>query len=235
MDTLMVTGTGSGVGKTVVTAAIAALAPGSVAVCKPAQTGVFDAGHGDVAEVGRLSGCTGLYEFARYPNRLSPEAAARHSGLPDLEMRHVLAELHRLEENYDLVLVEGTGGLLTHFAADGWTLADLALELGAPLVLVVGTGLDVPNQTALTLRVVEQHGVALAGAVVGRWPAQPGLIERSNVIGLEHLAPSGLLGALPAGVPEMADFRRQVRPWLAPELGGTFDSRAFLRSVRRGF
>ena len=85
---LVVTGTGTGVGKTVVTAAVAALAAarGSrVAVVKPAQTGVGGDEPGDLAEVRRLAGVTDLHELARYPDPLSPAAAARHCGLDPLD------------------------------------------------------------------------------------------------------------------------------------------------------
>jgi dethiobiotin synthetase len=81
VSVLVVTGTGTGVGKTVVTAAVAALAAarGSrVAVVKPAQTGVDADEPGDLAEVRRLAGVTDLHELARYPDPLSPAAAARH-------------------------------------------------------------------------------------------------------------------------------------------------------------
>src|SRR5262249_56051914 len=94
VSVLIVTGTGTGVGKTVVTAAVAVLARergAAVAVVKPAQTGVAGDGgaggseagwaaDGDLAEVRRLSGVDDLHELARYPDPLSPEAAARVSG-----------------------------------------------------------------------------------------------------------------------------------------------------------
>jgi len=64
---LVVTGTGTDVGKTVVTAAVAALAPGRVAVLKPAQTGVGPDEPGDLAEVERLVPGVTTRELARYP------------------------------------------------------------------------------------------------------------------------------------------------------------------------
>ena len=76
---LFVTGTSTDVGKTVVTAALAALGlqRGSVAVVKPGQTGVADDEPGDLAEVGRLAGPVACHELVRYPDPLSPAAAAR--------------------------------------------------------------------------------------------------------------------------------------------------------------
>ena len=76
---LVVTGTGTEVGKTIVTAAVAALASAAgrtVAVLKAAQTGLGPGEPGDVHEVGRLSGVTDLHELARYPEPLAPATAA---------------------------------------------------------------------------------------------------------------------------------------------------------------
>ena len=77
MSALFVTGTGTGVGKTVVTAALAALAleRGTCAVLKPGQTGVADDEPGDLADVVRLAGPVETRELVRYPDPLSPAAA----------------------------------------------------------------------------------------------------------------------------------------------------------------
>ncbi|MGH3907303.1 MAG: AAA family ATPase, partial [Pseudonocardiaceae bacterium] len=82
---LIVTGTGTGVGKTVVTAALAALAVAAgrrVAVLKPAQTGVRAGEPGDVDEVRRLVGpSVTCRELARYPDPLAPATAAWRAGV----------------------------------------------------------------------------------------------------------------------------------------------------------
>jgi dethiobiotin synthetase len=205
MSVLMVTGTGPGVGKTVVVAAIAALARGSVAACKLAQTGIRDGAPGDVAEVGRLSGCGALYEFARFPRRLAPARAARQGGLADLQMRDVTAQLHVLDDNYDLVLVEGTGALTEPFAADGWTLIDLALELGGSLVIVTDCGAVAPERVQEIVEVAERHALRLIGVVIGNWPARATEAERSTRKTLRRTGE--LVGVLPAGIADVSDFR----------------------------
>ena len=78
MSILVITGTDTGVGKTVATAALACharLAGIDVAVCKPVQTGSAD-GDDDLADVGRLSGVTELHGLASLPEPLAPAAAA---------------------------------------------------------------------------------------------------------------------------------------------------------------
>lgn len=231
MGVLFVTGTGTGVGKTVVTAALAALAlsRGSCAVVKPAQTGVADE-PGDLAEVVRLAGPVTTRELIRYPDPLSPAAAARASGRPPLDPALFYDVCLRLTE--DLVLVEGAGGLLVRFDEDGTTLADLARGLRAPVLVVVDAALGTLNHTALTLEALAHRGLELSGIVIGSWPLEPGLAERSNLADLEMLAARPLLGALPAGAGalDQAEFLEVARASLAPQLGGRFDARAFRRT-----
>jgi dethiobiotin synthetase len=85
---LIVSGTDTGVGKTVVTAAVAALAAArgaTVAAVKPVQTGTAPDESGDLDTVRALAGVGDLHEYARYPIR-SPAAAARHAHRPALEL-----------------------------------------------------------------------------------------------------------------------------------------------------
>ena len=228
----MVTGTGTGVGKTVVTAAVAALAAArgsSVAVVKPAQTGL-DAGQpGDLADVRRLAGVTDLHEFSRYPDPLSPAAAARISGRAPLDLADAAGRIRELAESRRLVLVEGAGGLLVRFDEDGATLADLAYELGAPVLVVVDPALGTLNHTALTLEALARRGLEPAGVVLGHWPADPDLAMRCNIRDLETLAARPLAGVLPAGAGSLdaPEFLLAAQAGIGPALGGGFDAAAF--------
>ena len=233
----MVTGTGTGVGKTVVTAAVAALARGRgsrVAVVKPAQTGLGPGVPGDLAEVRRLSEVDDLHELARWPDPLSPEAAARRAGEDGLDLAAVATYVRRLAAERDLVLVEGAGGLLVRFAGDGWTLADLARVLRAEVLVVTAAGLGTLNATALTLEVMAGRGLRPGGVVIGCWPHEPDLASRSNVADLERLAGRPLGGALPEGAPHRPDFLGTARAGLAPAYGGRFDAADFRREVHAG-
>lgn len=231
----MITGTGTGVGKTMVTAAIAALAVADgqrVAVVKPAQTGVSADEPGDVAEVVRLSGAGTAREYARYPEPLAPATAARRAGMAPVRPAEVAAEVAELASTHDLVLVEGAGGLLVRFDDEGATLADIAWSLSAPLLVVAEAGLGTLNATALTTEVAEGRGLHSAGVVIGSWPAGPGLAEQTNLHDLPVVAGAPLLGVLPeasAGVPA-SEFRQRARRWLSPVFGGEFDADAFVRS-----
>jgi dethiobiotin synthetase len=232
MSILVITGTGTGVGKTVVTAALAALAAArgaTVAVVKPAQTGVGRDEPGDLAEVARLAGVTDTHEFARYPDPLSPAAAARLSGLPTLDPAETVKRIHDLADGHRLVLVEGAGGLLVRYDEDGTTLADLARELRAPVLLVADPALGTLNHTALTLESMAARGIEPAGVVLGSWPETPDLAMRSNIRDLEMLAARPLAGAIAAdaGALDPAEFLLAARAGLSPAFGGVFDPTAF--------
>ena len=233
MTVLLVTGTGTGVGKTVVTAALAALAGFRGQTCtvvKPAQTGVPDDAPGDLSDVVRLAGDeVRTVELVRYPDPLSPAAAARRCGRSPLDPAECAQAVLEAQQRADLVLVEGAGGLLVRYDEDGYTMADLARTLRLQVLVVVEAGLGTLNSTALTLEAMAHRGLDLAGLVVGAWPAEPGLAERSNVTDLEMLAARPLLGALPSGLGgrDRADFLATARAGLVPSLGGTFDPAAF--------
>jgi dethiobiotin synthetase len=248
---LVITGTGTGVGKTIVTAAIAALARAAgrgVAVVKPAQTGVRsaelplpakggysvrppgtartgDPGSSDIPDIEtitRLSGVTDTHELARFPDPLSPEAAARVSGLPPLDVPAAAGYIAKLAAGRDLVLVEGAGGLLVRYDPAGRTLADLALTLNAPVLVVAAAGLGTLNHTALTCEALSARGLACAGVVIGSWPRDPGLAEEQNRADLPVAAGAPLAGVLPegAGTLTAVDFLRVARQGLMPRLGG---------------
>jgi dethiobiotin synthetase len=231
--TLFVTGTGTGVGKTVVTAAIAALARAAgrrVAVVKLAQTGVYDGPGSDTPDletVTRLSGVTDTHELARFPDPLSPEAAARVSGLPPVDFARAAARITALQADRDLVLVEGAGGLLVRYDGHGATIADLATVLNeqgldAPALVVTAAGLGTLNHTALTLEAAAARKLRTAGVVIGSWPGRPGLAERENLADLETLANGPLAGLLPEGSGSLpaAEFLAVAGDGLAPGLGG---------------
>ncbi len=234
MTVLVVTGTGTGVGKTAVTAALAALtrAGGAdVAVVKPAQTGLAHGEPGsDLDEVRRLTGLTDLHELARFPAALSPEAAAREAGLPPLDLHEAAGYAGKLARSRDLVLVEGAGGLLVRYGPAGRTLADLAGWLAAPVLLVTEPGLGTLNHTTLTLEALAARDLTLAGLVIGRWPARPGLADRSNAADLTTAAGRPLAGALAEGCPQANPdgFLAAARAGLAPAFGGHFDPAAFV-------
>ncbi|MUM18981.1 ATP-dependent dethiobiotin synthetase BioD [Mycobacterium sp. CBMA271] len=179
MTVLLVTGTSTGVGKTVATAALAAAAVSQgieVTVCKPVQTG----DDRDADEVARLSGVARVETFASYPEPLSPVASANRAGMRLLDRAEMTQAIDGLDRPGALTLVEGAGGLLVELGADGVTLRDLAISLEAPVLVVTTADLGTLNHTALTMEALAAQSVPCAGLVVGSFPAEPDLAQRLN-------------------------------------------------------
>lgn len=204
MTVLIVTGTGTGVGKTIATAALASAARQAgvdVAVCKPVQTGT-EAGDDDLAEVTRLSGLNTVFGLARYPQPLAPLAAAEQNGTSLPPRETVLKLIRTIDRPGQLTLVEGAGGLLVELADPSVTLRDLAADLSAAALVVATAELGTLNHAALTVESLAAHGISCAGLVIGSWPIRPGVVETSNRSALARLAP--LRAALPAGAASLA-------------------------------
>ncbi|MFG2334471.1 dethiobiotin synthase [Streptomyces sp. NPDC048604] len=236
MSVIVVTGTGTEIGKTIVTAALAAVATAqgrTVAVLKPAQTGLAPDERGDAQEAAHLSGAATAAELARFPEPLAPATSARRAGLAPVTPAETADAARKLSEEHDLVLVEGAGGLLVRFDEDGGTLADVAGLLSAPVLVVVPAGLGTLNSTALTAEALRARGLDQLGVVVGSWPGEPDLAARCNLADLPESAGAPLLGAVPhgAGALPPEEFRAMAASWLAPPLGGAWDAAAFARSV----
>jgi dethiobiotin synthetase len=196
VSVLVVTGTDTGVGKTVATAALACsarLAGVDVAVCKPVQTGSPQ--DDDLADIGRLSGVNALFGKWRYPEPLAPVAAAQRAGLALPTRAELVGSVRDVDAK--LTLVEGAGGLLVELGDGGVTLRDVALDLAAPVLVVVTPGLGTLNHTALTLEALAAKGIPCAGLVIGAWPREPGVAEEGNREALGKLAP--VRAVLPAG------------------------------------
>jgi dethiobiotin synthetase len=209
MTVLVVTGTGTGVGKTVVTAALAALAVAGgrrVAVVKPAQTGVAPGEPGDLAEVRRLVGPSHpltTVELARYLDPLAPATAAARAGRPAVTAADAVEAAAKLAAEHDLVLVEGAGGLLVRFTGVD-TIAEVAAALAAPVLVVAAAGLGTLNHTALTTEALGARRLRCPGVVIGAWPAEPDLAARCNLADLPEVTGVPLLGRLPAGAGRLA-------------------------------
>ncbi len=207
MSIVLITGTDTGVGKTIATAALACharLAGIDVAVCKPVQTGAAD-GDDDLREVARLSGVDALASGWRYPEPLAPVAAADRAGLALPTRAELVGLITELDRPGRLVLVEGAGGLLVEIGRDddvGVTLRDLAADLDAAVLVVARAGLGTLNHATLTVESLVAWGIPCAGLVIGSWPSEPGPAETSNREALVRIA--AVRAALPAGAGMLA-------------------------------
>ncbi|GAB2517589.1 ATP-dependent dethiobiotin synthetase BioD [Corynebacterium atrinae] len=217
MSIIFVTGTGTDVGKTIATAALALriTADGHrVIPVKPVQTGVKDGDtdDGDIATVEKLTGLGGV-EFHRYPDPLAPNLAARRAGRPAPDLEELAEQIRELDAPDTVVLVEGAGGLLVHLT-DSETCADLARELDAEVVVVTTLGLGSLNSAALTVEATRARGLKVLGLIGGSLPDDQDLATSLNLSELPVVTGVPLWGTLPAGLGQDAAFAETAHRYL---------------------
>jgi len=211
---VFVTGTDTGVGKTEVgRAAVAALrARGlSVGVMKPIETGVGPDGPQDALALSRAAGvpdalsdiCPLQFTLAAAPN-----VAARAEGrLVDLS--RIPPAFERIRAQRDFVWVEGAGGLLVP-TTDALCMADLAQQLGLPVLLVARTALGTINHTLLTLRELDRRQLPSAGVVLSHASGTLSSADAENLGDLRERLGDRLLGELGP----LRDGRPSSEDWL---------------------
>lgn len=190
MRGLFVTGTGTGVGKTIVSAALLAAMRGAgqrVRAYKPVVTGLAEPSGRWPPDHELLAAAAGMGadEVAplRFRPAVSPHLAASLAG--ELIDPGALVERARASAS-DTLIVEGVGGLLVPLTAD-FTVRDLAVELALPLLIAAPTGLGTINHTLLTIEAARAVGLSVAAVVLTPWPAAPSEMERSNRETIAHL------------------------------------------------
>lgn len=194
MRGVFVTGTDTGVGKTVVAASICAACTEPVAALKPVVTGLDDPPgewpHDHVLLARAAGGRQTPEDVApyRFGPPVSPHYAAELAG-EMIEPARILAAAR----DHELVVCEGVGGLMVPITT-GYLVRDLAVDLGLPVVIAARTGLGTINHTLLTVEAARGAGLTVAGVVMTPWPSEPEPIERSNRETIERLAGVAVYG-----------------------------------------
>jgi len=217
-----VTGTDTGVGKTLVAMALLRLAlrRGLTPIpFKPAETGcapdpadaraLWLAARPPVVEA----------EVCLYALRLpaAPAQAATAEGVK-IDLHRIADRASVLAAKGDLLIVEGAGGLLVPYS-DGVTCADLAARLNLPLLVVARTALGTVNHTALTLREAARAGLDVAGLILNRTTHEEGPHESGNAELIAKLTGCRPLGTLPWLPPELARDPDAAADALAASIG----------------
>jgi len=239
---LFVTGTDTGVGKTMVAAALACYATRCglrTAVMKPCETGVSDPGRpGADAELLRwAAGSTdddSLIAPYRFHAPLSPAQAAEQDGVR-IDPGVIVEARNELAKGKDLLLIEGAGGLMVPLRG-GYLMADLIRQLGTRLLVVSRPTLGTINHTLLTIYAARCMELPVTGFFINRMPAEPGQAEREAPHILASLASADLLGVFPEvdgtqqeQVEQLVDaiIASPARPWLHQALGLRPDAHPF--------
>jgi dethiobiotin synthetase len=195
-----VTGTGTEVGKTVVAAVLARglrRQGSTVAVFKPAVTGLDDPGEADHALLRRAAeSAQSDDEIApyRYGPPASPHLAAAQAG-EEIAPERLRAAARTAAAEADRIVCEGVGGLLVPLAYSGaanersgsYLVRDLAADLGLPLIIAASPSLGTINHTLLSIEAARGAELAVAAVVLTPWPERPSAIERSNRETIEAL------------------------------------------------
>ena len=198
---LFVTGTDTGVGKTLVGCAIlrGLRERGlNVGAMKPVETGVGPAGPADAQALAEAAGaddplsdvCPGRFEMPA-----APSVAARHEGRV-IDMEEIDASFVRQESRHDWLLVEGAGGLLVPILED-LDMADLAKRWQLPVLVVTRAALGTINHTRLTLAVARHRGLEVAGIIVNHGVEPISDSDRANLEELLRDPGAPILGEIP--------------------------------------
>jgi dethiobiotin synthetase len=219
---VFVTGTDTGVGKTLVAAALAAgwrAAGRAVVYVKPIQSGAAD-GDDDAADVAALADVPTVVGPVVGPS-LAPAVAVRLAeGEVTGDELVALVDSARAAYPDAALIVEGAGGALVELGTDGTTCADLAERLGLPVVVVARPGLGTLNHTALTLNELDRRGLFVLGVVVCGYPDAPDLATRTNLAELDRWTAGRLVGVVPRLTTVDRESLAPARDWFTPELGG---------------
>ena len=201
---IFITGTDTGIGKSIVSAAIAMLLRRmghSVGIMKPVTSGCIERDGMLVSEDAELLGWAAdiALESDNAPYLLkaplAPSVAALQEGIR-ISFDTIKDAYQRLAEKFDFVIVEGAGGLMVPVAG-GLLMSDLALYLGLPVVVVARPNLGTINHTLLTTFCARQMGLTVKGVIVNRYPENPGQAESYAPHMIDSLSGSQLLGLFP--------------------------------------
>jgi dethiobiotin synthetase len=176
---LAVVGTDTGVGKTVVTAALVGALRDrgrDARAVKPVQTGYPS--DDDAGFVRRVCGEDAAVALRRFEEPLAPAVAARREGSP-IAFGDLAGDVEAAVASADVAVVEGAGGLRVPLAQGDLEIIDLVAAAGLPAVLVARSGLGTLNHTALSVEALRRRSIPLAGIVLNRFAGES-VAERTN-------------------------------------------------------
>ncbi len=205
MKSYFITGTDTGVGKTLVGGGIAGVLRRSgkkVGVLKPFETGcsLMDGEFvpKDALFLKDISGCPDDIDVIcpyRMEHPLAPGVAAEIEGVA-IDLDRVKATFQGMEKKYEKVLVEGAGGLMVPVTKDLLT-SDLIKKLDLPLIIVSRLSLGTINHTLLTVKYALACGIQVAGIILNHVTGETGKAEETNPDVIKRFSKVPVLGQVP--------------------------------------
>jgi dethiobiotin synthetase len=201
---IFITGTDTGVGKSIACAAIALLLRRQghrVGVMKPVTSGCLERDGGLVSQDAELlcfaAGTPLTADCAPYLLRapLAPSIAASQDGVR-IDFQVIRDAYLRIAAESDFVIVEGAGGLMVPLAG-GLLMSDLAAHLGLPIAVVARPGLGTINHTLLTTFCARNLGLEVKGVIINQFPEFPDQAAEYAPHLIASLCGSQLLGVFP--------------------------------------
>lgn len=236
---IFITGTDTGVGKTVVTAALASLLKSNgnkINVIKPFQTGTDLPGLNDIEFIYKvLDEPYDLDEVCPYrlSKPLAPLSAAALESV-DLNLTNVKSLIQDCLNKYEVTIVEGAGGIFVPIKQN-YFMSDLAGELGLKLLVVSKPNLGTINHTLLTLEHARLKGLEILGVVICNYPENPGLAEITSLPLIERLGNVPLVGLIPyiqnlnVEKGSLGNLPMKVSDYFVSELGGNLDFKKIIK------
>jgi dethiobiotin synthetase len=201
-----ITGTDTGVGKTVITVAlIKAIGLLGLRACgmKPIETGCIKEGDVLVPSDGMfIKTIAHMDQNVKYispccfESPLAPMAASEIEGIP-VNLEEIKKAYRELSETYKAVVVEGIGGLLVPIKR-GYFVLDLAKDFGLPIIVVSRPGLGTLNHTMLTVNYAIKEGLNVAGIIINyNYPPKDTVDEETNPDIMKQISPVPIIGVFP--------------------------------------
>jgi dethiobiotin synthetase len=216
---LFITGTDTGVGKTIVAAGLVASLRESgmdIGVMKPIETG-FSLQSSDAVFLKEIAGVEDSLDSIcpyRFKHPLSPFTAAKIERV-SIRFDRIVRTYARLLQDHQALLVEGAGGVLVPITR-GMMMVDLALRLNLPLLVISRTGLGTINHTLLSVEVARRRGVEVAGVIFNHLSPRRGLAERTNPSVIRRFLNVPILGEIPYAsfLKNRGRDREKIRRWV---------------------
>lgn len=216
---LFITGTDTGVGKTIVAAGLVASLRHSgfdIGVMKPIETG-FSLRSSDAVFLKKIAGVKDSLDAIcpyRLKHPLSPFTAAKIENV-SIRFEKIAGAYEGLLQNHQALLVEGAGGLLVPITRQKM-MADLALCLKLPVLIISRTGLGTINHTLLSVEAARERGIEVAGVIFNHLGPRRGLAERTNPSVIRHFIDVPVLGEIPYAPFLKGRYRNgeRVRQWI---------------------